>query len=214
MAVRDSADTYLDYIYQCKTVRDSIKDCLDNIKSSSLRYCLNCRTLQTVYNANSLNGAPTNGYIPIFTPIEAAEMSKYIYEGRWENENVVFSDTYSPDDIINTLIDLMDASKDDLDNLYSKPQYDFEVELADMVKHRILNKACERLYLGNGIRIHDGDTCVEPILLQLHLSYGDEKSKMSFTTNYERKPLETRFSEMFATINQVSVTSPQYIYEE
>lgn len=141
-------------------------------------------------------------------------MARYIYEGTWTNDKVIFSEEYSPTDIVNTLVDFMDTAKNEMDTLYSKPQYEFDVDFADLPKHSLLGKACEALHLGNALTIDDGEEQVNPILLQLKLSYGSgDNAEMGFSTNYKRKPLETRFSDMFATINQVSVTSPQYTYE-
>lgn len=214
-AVLDSARNYWIYKNHLDEVQEQISNCLASIRSSALRYCLDVRVLQPLFNANhDANNAPTANYTPIFTPIEAAEMAKYIYEGTWTNDNIIFSEEYSPTDIVNTLVDFMDTAKTEMDTLYSKPQYEFEVDLADLRKNSLLARACESLYLGHALTIDDGEGRSYPTLLQLKLSYGaDGNTEMGFSTNYKRKPLETRFSDMFATINQVSVTSPQYTYE-
>ena len=55
---------------------------------------------------------------------------------------------------------------------------------------------------------------VEPILLELKLDYDNfNYSPMVFTTDYNRKPKEMRFYELFSTIQQTSVETPTYTFD-
>ena len=99
-------------------------------------------------------------------------------------------------------------------NIYSKPTYDFESDIANITRIPEMKKQCGNLFLGSNLYIFN-EKWVEPILLEIKYDYESfDTSPMVFTTDYNRKPKEMRFYELFSTIQQVSVTTPTYTFDE
>ena len=184
------------------------------MKQIALKFSLNINTLKEQFEANNNNGVPTNNYVPIFTPTEAIELYKYIYESDWTSEYVSFNEEFSADDIYDTLVDLYNTAFAEMTNIYSKPTYDFESDIANITHIPEISERCGNLFLGSNMLIFDGSKWVEPILLEIQFNYEDyDTSPMVFTTDYNRKPKEMRFYELFSTIQQVSVTTPTFTFD-
>lgn len=196
-------------------------DCQSNIakniylmKQSALKFSLNIKVLNEQFALNNNNGVPTNGYVPIFTPTEATVLFKYIYEADWTNENVVFNEKYSADDIYNTLVDLYNTANSEMDKIYSKPTFDFESDVANITRMPEMKGRSESLYLGSSLLINSEEKWVEPLLLEIKFDYNNfNSSPMVFTTDYNRKPKEMRFYELFSTIQQTSVETPTFTFD-
>ena len=184
------------------------------MKQYALKFSLNINTLKEHFNTNSNNGVPTANYVPIFTPTEAVELYKYIYEADWTNENVIFNEKYSSDDIYDTLVDLYNTAKSEMDNIYCKPTYDCESDVANITRIPEMKEQSDTLFLGSSLYIYDDTKWIQPILLELKLDYDNYNySPMVFTTDYNRKPKEMRFYELFSTIQQTSVETPTFTFD-
>ncbi len=193
---------------ECK---EAVSDNLKAMKTISLKFSLNIQTLQKELSNN--NNIVDDKYIPIFTPKEALEMNNYIYEGDWTDENSIFNDEYSADDIYNTLVDRYNNAKNDLEKFYSKPMYDFEADMANILTNREMGAVCKNLYLGNIIRIYN-NKWIEPILLEVNINYDDfDSSKIVLSTYYNRKPKELRFCDLFNNMQQASIETPKYTFD-
>lgn len=148
-----------------------------------------------------------------FSELELKALSHFIVEGDWTNLNAVFSDTYSADDIYDTLVDVYDDAKSELSAIYSKRNYDFTVETANILAMDEMKSSIEELALGNSLRISRENEWIEPVLLSVHIDYNDLSNfTMSFSTDYNRKPLALRFNDLFGTINQTSVITPTFTF--
>ena len=92
--------------------------------------------------------------------------------------------------------------------------YDFETEIVDMYRNPEMAIVCEDLYLGNSLYLSESNGYLEPLLLTFRIEYDNyNSSKATFTTDYKRKPIDCRVYELLATVNQQSVTSPTYTFD-
>jgi hypothetical protein len=152
----------------------------------------------------------------ILTPAEILALQPFIVEGDWTNENAVFSDTYGADDIVDTLADVMEQANTDLVNIYSKDNYDFETDTANWTAIEEMQEQAKRIKVGQTIWLGtEPQKWVCPILLELHINYKDDNDfKMTLTTDYNRKPLQFRFADLYGTITQTSVTDSTFTFNE
>ena len=150
----------------------------------------------------------------ILTPDEILALQPYIIEGDWTNENAVFSDTYGADDIVDTLADVMYQANTDFVNIYSKDNYDFETDTANWTAIEEMQEQAKRIKVGQTIWMGtEPQKWVCPILLELHINYKDDNDfKMTLTTDYNRKPLQFRFADLYGTITQTSVTDSTFTF--
>ena len=203
----EAYDTYVQY-------ETDLAKSVDTMKQIAMKYSFNINTLKKQFAENNNNGYPTNGYVPIFTPTEIIELYKYIYEGDWTNENVVFNEEYSADDIYDTLVDLYDVANTEMSRIYSKPTLQFETVIANICHIPEMKTNFERLFIGNTLNIYDDTKWIEPILLEFKYDYDNYMySPMVLTTDYNRKPKEMRFYELFSTIQQTSVQTPTFTFD-
>lgn len=179
------------------------------------------KNMQTIAKELTLNyktavQANKDGITTILSPAEILELQNYIAEGDWTNENVVFSDTYSVDDIITTLQGVMTQAKSDHDNYLSKQCYEFEIESANILAIPEMKDNIADLTLGTALslEVKDGDWQY-PVLLSIHINYDDVSDfSMTFNTNYSAKPLKKRFIDCFNTISQTSVRNATFNFTE
>ena len=213
-AIQKTASNYWDAYNAYVNCQKNIERCIYQMKQYALKFSLNINTLKEHFATNNNNGVPTVNYIPIFTPTEAIELYKYIYEADWTNNNVVFNEKYSASDIYITLIDLYNSAKSEMDSIYCKPTYDCESDVANITRIPEMKKQSDTLFLGSSLYIYDDTKWIQPILLELKLDYDNfNYSPMVFTTDYNRKPKEMRFYELFSTIQQTSVETPTYTFD-
>lgn len=185
-------------------------------KRTNLNY-FNQLSLTEQYMQN--NGMDSNGepiILSILTPAEILALQPYIREGDWTNSGVVFSEQYDSKDIISTLSDMYGQAKDDMDSFISKPNYDFELDMINWVALSEMHTNYNKLKVGRTLLINTiGDNYIMPILLELHINYKDDDDfKMTFTTDYNRKPLQFRFADLYGTITQTSVTDSTFTFNE
>lgn len=170
------------------------------------------------YNSSSShvdeNGDPI--VLSLLSPAEIKALHYYIREGDWTNEDIVFSEEYSADDIISTLVSSFDQAKNDMDSFISQPDYDFEADTANWCDIAEIENARENVKVGKTMFINpENDTIIAPILLEWHFNYKDDDDfKMTFTTNYRRKPIQYRYADFFNSINKVSVSDNTFNFEE
>lgn len=164
------------------------------------------------------NGIPNGSKdeFSILTPNEILALQPYIIEGDWTNENAVFSDTYGADDIVDTLADVMEQANTDLTNIYSKDNYDFETDTINWTAIEEMQSQAKRIKVGQTVWLETkSNKWVCPVLLELHINYKDDNDfKMTFTTDYNRKPLQFRFADLYGTITQTSVTDSTFTFNE
>lgn len=181
--------------------RSKLKECQDAMKNISASLTLNCK-----------NKTDTPG----LTLAERKALDYYIKEGDWHHENIIFSETYSKDDIYNTLIDVYNDAKYDLNQRLSQPIFEFTASVANFLKMPEMHKQISELKLGRPCHIEASPSnWVSPTLLELHIDYFDDtNTTFTFSTDYNRRPLHNRFADLFNTINQVSVKESVFNFEE
>jgi len=178
----------------------------------------NYRTLRNTSNLLTMdyNTAVANDGYAILSPTEVLELQKFIIEGDWTNENAVFSDDFSADDIINTLKSVYTEAKSDHDNYISQQCYEFDVTSTNITALDGFAKNIDNLTLGRMITLQvDSGDWQFPILMGYHIDHADDSDfNMTFDTNYSNKPLKKRFVKIFGAINQTGVKTNSYTFED
>lgn len=167
--------------------------------------------MQEIAKKTSINTSYANSDL---SEIELKALSYFIVEGDWSNPNATFSDTYSADDIFDTLVEVYDDAKSELNSIYSKRNYDFSVDTANILAIDEMEDCISELSLGNSLKIFRENEWITPVLLSIHIDYNDLSNfTMSFSTDYNRQPLSLRFTKLFGTINQTSVNTPTFTFD-
>lgn len=205
-------------LYSAAETYWNIKNDYDNAVT---KYNTCYHEMQTVAKKFTLNyktalQANKDGIVTILSPAEILELQNYITEGDWINDNIVFSDTYSANDIIATLQEAMAQAKSAHDNYLSKQCYEFEIESANILTIPEMKDNITDLTLGTALslEVKDGDWQY-PILLSIHVHHDDVLDfSLTFNTNYSAKPLKKRFIDCFNTISQTSVKNTTFNFTE
>lgn len=206
--VKAANTAYWDFFDTYEATQKNVAKYSAKMRAIALEFSFNIKTLTTEY-ANGIEN-----YTPLFTPSEMKELQNFIVEGDWESSVITFDDNFKPNEIYNSLVDMYTTAKSEMDNIYSKPIYEFSAEIADIFRMKETRAACDSICLGNSLYIADGDNWITPILLQVNVDFDNMNgTTMLFSTDYKRKPLEYRFSKMFATIQQTSVSTPKYTFD-
>lgn len=184
------------------------------LKLYATYFSLNYKTVSDDWKRYNQINTPSSRIPPIFTPKEILALNSYIYEGDWANENAIFKDNYEKGDIIDTLKETMEYASEDLEKIYSKPNYEFKINSTNIFADKNLSEMAENIYIGNSLTIADNEKWIFPILLGVHIDYSNEVNfSLTLTTDYKRKPLDVRFSELFGTISQVSPSTASLTYD-
>ena len=202
-----AAETYWNTKNDYDNAVTKYNTCYNKMQTVAKKFTLNYKT---AIQANK------DGIATILSPAEILELQNYIAEGDWTNDNVVFSDTYSANDIITTLQEVMVQAKSDHDNYLSKQCYEFEIESANILTIPEMKDNIADLTLGAALslEVKDGDWQY-PILLSIHINYDDVSDfSLTFNTNYSAKPLKKRFIDCFNTISQTSVRNTTFNFTE
>ncbi len=206
--VKAANTAYWDFFDTYEATQKNVAKYSAKMRAIALEFSFNIKTLTTEY-ANGIEN-----YTPLFTPSEMKELQNFIVEGDWESSVITFDDNFKPNEIYNSLVDMFNTAKTEMDNIYSKPIYEFSAEIADIFRMKETRAACDSICLGNSLYIADGDNWITPILLQVNVDFDNMNgTTMLFSTDYKRKPLEYRFSKLFATIQQTSVSTPKYTFD-
>lgn len=202
-----AAETYWNTKNDYDNAVTKYNTCYNKMRTIAKKFTLNYKT---AIQANK------DGIATILSPTEILELQNYITEGDWTNDNVVFSDTYSANDIITTLQEVRVQAKSDHDNYLSKQCYEFEIESANILTIPEMKDNIADLTLGTALslEVKDGDWQY-PILLSIHINYDDVSDfSLTFNTNYSAKPLKKRFIDCFNTISQTSVRNTTFNFTE
>lgn len=205
-------------LYSAAETYWNTKNDYDNAVAKYNTYYNKMQTIAKKFTLNYKTAVQANkdGIATILSPAEILELQNYITEGDWTNDNVVFSDTYSANDIITTLQEVRVQAKSDHDNYLSKQCYEFEIESANILTIPEMKDNIADLTLGTALslEVKDGDWQY-PILLSIHINYDDVSDfSLTFNTNYSAKPLKKRFIDCFNTISQTSVRNTTFNFTE
>ena len=163
-----------------------------------------------------------DGKATILSPKEILALNDFIYEGTWANDNAVIDDVfksgvggynyYATDEIQK----VRDQAQSDLDDVLSKPTYEFEVSLANIAFIPEMKGSADKLRLGWSIMLEDKiGQWQRPVLLEIHVDYDDLSNySYRFSTNYKRKPLSMRFTDLFDSISQTSVQNSDFTFND
>lgn len=219
----EASEHYYSVLGTYNTKVHDVKGALNDLKEFSNSISISPSVLQPIFNRtrpNGQSGTPGEGYYPIFTPKEAKELSKYIVEGIWTHDNIVFREDYNASDILSTLTDVYNTAKSELDALYSKPTYEFTATIAGVLANKEIKNMFAELALGNSLYIVDDSPkkqfdYIKPVLLAVTIDYDDwSNTTFELSTDYRRKPLEIRFAELFGSISQTNPSNASFTYDD
>lgn len=200
--------------------KDSYDDALGRLNTATTSLKNIAKKLTMNYaQALKLNNNNEFAYSNSTTYLSAAEikeLSCYIVEGVWNYENAVFSETYNSEDIYNTLSELLAEARYDLANRLAIANFDFSVDTANILAIPEFKNVCRGLYMGHqlGLNISKKEY-VTPMLLELHINHKDDNDfSFTFTTDMKRKPIEFRYTDLYSTITQTSVTDSTFTFDE
>lgn len=218
--LKDASKKYYSMYYQVYTKYYS--GSLTSLGKREISYkvlCIIAKKLNLDYQKQKeLEEMTPIGAIPsILTSAEILALQPYIIEGDWTNSNAVFSDNYGVDDIIKTLKEVYDQAKTDLDNFYSKEMYEFELDLVNWLALSEFDEQIKKLRVGRPIcTIYtENGKWIRPHLLELHLNYMDKDDfKMTFNTNYNQKIYSSRYTDLYDSIQRISISDKQFTFNE
>ena len=210
-----AAEAYWATYNELKTVKTRLRNVNKYLQYYATYFSFNYKKVSDDWDRYiALNNPNTRRIPPIFTPQEIKVLTRYIFEGDWTDNNAIFKDDYDKSDIINTLTETFGYAKDELDSIYSKPNYEFKINSVNIFANNLLKELVNNIYIGNSLTISDEDNWIFPILLGVHIDYSNETNfSLTLTTDYKRKPLDVRFSELFGTISQVSPSTVSLTYD-
>ena len=168
-------------------------------------------------NAKKFTLNPSSNYSgAILSKSERRALLHHIKEGTWKDENAVFSDTYSVDDISSTIISVLANSVNDLRTRLCNIQYDFTIDVSNIHAVPMFEQLQKRMYMGLPVYFDIGEReLAEPILLERHINYKDPTDfSYTFTTDMKRRPLQFRFADLYSTISQTSVADSTFTFYE
>ena len=210
--LRSFAQAYSNCRSDLNSIIEKIDDSTNKMNNIALILSFNYNRLNEEYISCKKD---SKSYSCVLTPKEALLLQSYIYESNWTNENIEFSDTYSANDIVDTLKEVYIEAQKDLDNIYSKPNYEFTVKTPNIFVDENMSEMAKSLYLGNSFTIATENEWIYPVLLSVHMDYDDiNNCTLTFSTNYTLKPKDFRFSQLFGTINQTSIETPSFTFSE
>lgn len=151
----------------------------------------------------------------ILTPVERRALLNHIKEGVWKDENAVFSDTYSVDDISSTIIEVLNNALNDLRTRLCSIQYDFTIDITNIHAIPMFDQLQRKMYMGLPVYFDIGENdLAQPIMLERHINYKDPTDySYTFTTDMKRRPLQFRFSDLYSTISQTSVADSEITFD-
>lgn len=151
-----------------------------------------------------------------FEDDELEILQYYIKEGDWTDNNATFSEEYNVDDIYNTLKDTYDKAQLDMQDCISQPSYDMDILMVNLLDIQEYKDVLKTLFLGSKSYVEvERGVWRQPVLLEIDIDFYDRaKSKMIFTTDYKRKPMELRFRDLYDSVNKISVSDNTFNYEE
>lgn len=160
--------------------------------------------------------AVANEGYSVLSPKEVLELQKFIVEGDWTNENAVFSEEFTAEDIINVLKSVYSEAKVDHDNYISQQCYEFNVTSTNIMRLDGFAENIDELTLGRMASLQlDSGIWQFPILMGYHIDHSDDSSfEMTFDTNYSHKPIKKRFAKLFSSISSTSSNSNTYTFED
>lgn len=209
----DSKELYLELLDFATSYEESYAK-MENLSLEIKQAKVNMRSIAHSLSLN--NALSDNNPLPFFTEKEIMALDSFIKEGIWTDEGTVFSETYDAKDIYDTLIDVYNRAVTELKDRLSLPNYEFSVTMANIFAVSELQKLKENVIIGSPIYLENpSGGWYQPVLLNVHINYKDDTDfSMDFSTDYKSKPKQLRFSKLFSTINQVSVQTPTFTFDD
>lgn len=140
-----------------------------------------------------------------FTTSELLELSKFTFEGTFQNSNYVQTDIMTPAEVQDMSLQLLEQGKKTLEKL-SQPMYSFSMDALSFVLNKDYTSFISDLKLGCLVNaeIKEGDWTT-PILLEMDIEYDNpDNFTMTFGNRFRLDSAEWTFAELY---NQQAISS-------
>lgn len=114
-----------------------------------------------------------------FTEPQFLELSTYIIENTYQNENIIITDSFTPNQIQETKLELYTQASSVL-NRVSYPRYEFSVKSANFINLQQFSHFTTQVVMGAQITVDTTAYPIKSVLLELEMSY-DNPEEFSLT---------------------------------
>lgn len=144
-------------------------------KQSQITYqngLISAKQAQITTVKNSITSINNNlSFTNNFTQAQILELSNYIIQNTYQNENIIITDKMTPVDIQDNQQELYDQAKKVLERV-SVPRYEFSVETANFVALKEFKVFTDQVTMGSVIKINtEKDYSINAVLLELEITY-------------------------------------------
>lgn len=164
----------------------------------------NINTLATLLNINNSSN---------FTEEQRIELSKYIIENTYQNENIIILDSYTPAQEQQTKLDLYEQAQSVLSRV-SVPRYEFSVESVNFVALKEFENFTSQIpnNLGVQVTINTHQGIIQAVMLELEMSYDNpEDFSLTFSNRLRLDNGEFQYSDL---VGQVVKTGSSVSFEK
>lgn len=213
MELANAADIYANAKSRLSTVKTQFESAQSTLQNIAKKLTMN---YAQALKANNGNQYAYSSSTTLLSAAEIKELMKYIVEGSWNYENAAFSETYGVEDIYYMLRSVLNEATYDLKHRLSIANFDFTIDSANIMAIPEFEKARGLLRLGHQMYLHiDGsDGVISPMLLEVHINHKNpDDFQFTFTTDTKRKPMQFRYSDLYGTISQTSVTDKSFTFD-
>lgn len=147
-----------------------------------------------------------------FSEDEYTELCLYIYEGSYNDEYVIITDSMSYADKFEQMKLLYDRAKSRL-NKVSAPTQEFNIDVESFIFMKEFEEWCEQLETGCLINVElDVDDIAELFLASITVNYDDRSMKLTFGNRYNKFDPKTMFENALGNIAK-SANTLNYVKE-
>ena len=182
-----------------------IKDCKTTLASTQTKLNAANKTLST--KKESLDKIHNDlSILSYFTEAEYTELCLYIYEGSYNDEYVIITDSMSYVDKFEQMKLLYDRAKSQLDKV-STPTQEFNIDVESFIFMKDFAKWSEQLETGCLINVElDTNDIAAIFLASITINYDDRSMKLTFGNRYNKFDPQSLFDDMLGNISKSANT--------
>lgn len=150
------------------------------------------------------------------------ELERYIYEGTFQNEYIVFTDSdvdeknqlNTAKNIVSALQDLYNQGKI-RHKFYAFPTFEFSLSMLSVSNLQEFDPILRKLCLGKTAiaEVHPGEY-QKPLLLEMYVNYENpDNGELVFSNNYYLKPIQIRFADIYNQIEKSGSVNRDFTYD-
>lgn len=139
-------------------------------------------------------------FTPNFTEEELKELSHFIIENSYTNENITINNLSTTKQRLEQAKKLYSQSRDTLSRI-KEPRFEFSISVANFLALQNFAYSTDALYLGSEVTIKTNKGIITAVLLEIKLSYDDISSfELVFSNKIRRVGKEFLYSEIMGQL--------------